>query len=286
MHMVRTVTMWTDSGGGGKSTIALNAAHAISEKGKDVLVWDIDQQRGSLTDYIGFTDYLADDRANALQAVFDDDKTLSDVVLKSDDHDRLPFDLIPGTLQWEGFDKVLARERVPNEWGVFRKALGDANLPERYDVIIIDAEGRRGLKEKNAIVATQNVVMPIFPNRKGRNDVGSGRDYIFNRIQPTLAEMEIDMEFSLNAVVPTKVDMQKNVHQKTMNALRERDIPLTPFVMKDRGPYEAALDEQMTLFQYAESDDTRDLYDYEGDVLAKYEKLAETILTGIARVTA
>lgn len=283
--MARALSFWTDSGGGGKSTMTMNVADAIEQAGHRVIVWDIDQQKSSLTDYVGFTEYLADSKNNALEAVFDDDKSLNDVILHKDEHEGLPFDLIPGTLQWENFDKVLARENVANEWMVFRSAIADAGLPQKYDVIIIDAEGRRGLKEKNAIVATQNVAIPIFPNRKGRDDVSSGKDYIYNRIQKALADVEVEMDFGLVAVIPNKMKHGKNAHTKTLRMLEGRDdVPLTPFQFYNRGPYDDASDQQMTLRQFAESDEARDLYDYEWEILEKYEKLAQILLAGNVNV--
>jgi len=277
--MVRTVTMWTQSGGGGKSTVTMNTAHALEKAGHDVLVWDIDPQRQSLTDYIGMTEYLSNDRANALEAVFDGD--LNDVILSKERHDELPFDLIPSSFQWSDFDKVLARERVPNEWTVFRQALVKANIPDYYDVLFIDCEGRKGLKERNALIATQNVIVPVFPNRKGRTDVKTAQEYLFNRTQPALADAGIDIEFDINAVVATQVDYNKSIHQDNIGYFQNSDeIPLFPHVFKDRGPYEQAMEEQMTLFEFAESDETRDLYDYEPEVLEKYHYLAQAIMVG------
>lgn len=278
--MVEAYTFWTDSGGGGKTTMCLNVAHALANKGNRVLCWDVDQQRGSLTDAVGLTEYLVDKEINALDAVFDDDKSLADVILSSGKHD-IPFDLIPGTLQWEQFDKVLSRSAVPNEWMVFRQAILDAGLHEQYDVILLDCEGRRGLKERNAIVATQNVVIPTAPTRKGRNDVGSARDYIHNRIQKPLADSGTNLKFELKAVVPNKVKQNKSSHSQSLQLLRDdADLPVTDFVFYDRGPYDDALERQESLFDFAESSETRDLYDYEPEILEKYNKLAELITNG------
>lgn len=279
--MVRTVTFWTESGGGGKSTVSMNTAHALEQAGYDVLVWDVDQQRQSLTGYIGMDEYLANDQYNALEAIFDDHSDLRDVVLSKDEHDGLPFDLIPGTFAWSDFDKITVRERVPSEWTVFRQALAASNLPQQYDVLIIDAEGRTGLKERNALIATQNLIIPAFPNRKGRGDVKRAQEYLFNRTKPALEQAGLSVDFDINAVVATKVDYNKNIHQDNVGYFQNRDdIPLFPYVFKDRGPYEQAMEEGMTLFQFRENDETRGLYDYEPKILDKYHYLAQAIMAG------
>lgn len=273
--------MWTESGGGGKTTHTINTAHALALDGHDVLVIDGDRQRGgAITDNIGFTEYLNDDRMNVLDAIFEDGQSLNDVILRADDHDRLPFDLIPGTLGWDNFSDRAANSVIANKWMIVRQAVLDAGLADRYDVIIIDAEGGTDLRQKNFIVATQNVVIPTLPNRKGKGSVARGRDFVLNSIRPAMKNSGVDLDFGILAVVPNKIKSSKNVHERTVRELQDSDFPTTPFVFYNRGPAEDAMDRQQSIFQFAADPDTRDLYDYEHDIVEKFDALGQIILNG------
>lgn len=284
--MVRTAVVWTDSGGAGKSTITMNVAHALERAGKRTLVWDIDPQKGSLTGHLGLVDHLVDDELTALDAVFDRARSLDDVILERGSEADLPFALIPSTLAWEGFDERLRNAEIANDWMLFRQAIAESSIPDRFDVMLIDSEGGRRLKERNALVAMQNVVLPVDPNLKGRNSVGSARDYVFNRTQAGLERSGINLPFSLLAVVPNSVKAGKGVHEQTVEMLQaDESIPATPFALYNRGPYDAALERKQTLFQFAEDPNSRDLYDYEGEILDKYEALATIIIAGDVQAT-
>lgn len=277
--MVQPVTFWTESGGGGKTTLAVNTAHAIQDAGYDVLVFDMDRQRGSITDHLGYTEMLADDQYNAIDAIFADGRTLRDVILRAETHATLPYDLIPGTFGWNDFGQRASNAAIANPWMIVRNALVDANIPTEYDVIIIDAEGGTDDRQINAIVATQNVIVPVLPNRKGRGNAARARDFVIESVQPAMQRAGVDLDLGVLAVVPTRV-RDKNVHERTIRQLQAAEFPTPPFVFRSRGPAEDALDRQQTVFQYAENDDTRDLYDYEPEILQKFRELGRIITEG------
>jgi chromosome partitioning protein len=54
LRTARTIAIWHEKGGTGKSTTAVNLASALAARGRRVLVVDLDPQ-GTATDWIGCT---------------------------------------------------------------------------------------------------------------------------------------------------------------------------------------------------------------------------------------
>ncbi len=148
--MGRIIAIANQKGGVGKSTTAVNLSSSLAQKGKKVLLLDVDPQ-GNATSGIGMD-------KNKLK------KTIYDVMIE-----QMPvgeavtqtivegLDIIPATTNLAGAEiemvSMLARETI------LKRALDD--LKEEYDYIYIDCPPSLGLITINALTAADGVLIPV-----------------------------------------------------------------------------------------------------------------------------
>jgi len=82
----QTVAVSTQKGGAGKTTIAINTAGALADRGKRVVVVDLDPQ-GHATEGLGRADVYDSDGENLRNALTEDSVTFRDVAVRADGDD-------------------------------------------------------------------------------------------------------------------------------------------------------------------------------------------------------
>ncbi len=145
------VSVINQKGGVAKTTTSLNVASNWAAMGKRVLLIDLDPQ------------------SSATKAVFGDrefEKTIFDVIMNQcliEDtivhSDRFDFDVIPAEILLSGIDLQLAahfgRETI------LRRKLEP--ILRRYDAILFDCSPSLGLMTVNALMASEDIIIPICP---------------------------------------------------------------------------------------------------------------------------
>jgi chromosome partitioning protein len=144
-----TITICQRKGGNGKSTSALNLAHAFAERGKRVLLIDLDDQRNT-TSAIG-TLQPVQDTVEAL--LLNEGSTVREVAEPT---------------RWEGVDLVAASGNLS---GVLRELEGDVGShgvleeklrwEEGYDLCLIDTSPSLNLLAVNALCASRWAFIPL-----------------------------------------------------------------------------------------------------------------------------
>ena len=147
-------------GGVGKTTTSANLGAAIAQKGKKVLLIDLDAQ-SNLTTHLGYGVPSADmapteetpASINSIYDVLKGTKTVDEVILKrSNNLDLIPSSLLLSAADLE-FGGVVGRELLVRR--VVEK------IKDRYDAIIIDCPPALGLMSLNALAAVQKIVVPV-----------------------------------------------------------------------------------------------------------------------------
>lgn len=144
------IAIANQKGGVGKTTTAINLAAAMAQKGKRVLLADLDPQANST---ISFLD---------LQEV---DLSAYDLLTES----SLPFSEVVKPTKIETLDILPARISLAKLEG---KLVGELDAPFRlkdrldpvtrnYDVVVIDTPPTLGLITVNALVASTHLIIPI-----------------------------------------------------------------------------------------------------------------------------
>jgi chromosome partitioning protein len=146
---MRTLAIASRKGGVGKTTTAVCLAGALGEKGKRVLVVDLDPQ-ASASAWLGVAD-----GGRGLHGVLTDGGTLPELVVESSAPN---VDLIPSSGEWLAVaEKVLAAE--PGAELVFRKAF--EKLPARWDFVLVDCPPTLSLLSLSALAACSEVLAPV-----------------------------------------------------------------------------------------------------------------------------
>lgn len=151
IYKTRVISICSQKGGTGKTTTTVNLASCLTELGKKILAIDIDPQ-ANLTTSLGI------DVSNV-------ESTIYDVLLNPDQ--SVPFALrkteienlylVPSSL-----DLVGAEFELTNMIGrelLLKRAL--KTCEDNYDYIFIDTPPSLGLFTQNALVACQEVIVPI-----------------------------------------------------------------------------------------------------------------------------
>ena len=145
---MRAWAVTNQKGGAGKTTTAVNLAAALGEKGRRVLVVDLDPQ-ASASAWLGVKD-----GGRGLLEVFTEKGNLSDLVHQSE---AKGVDLVPSSTWLVGVERALAGE-VGAET-ILRRAF--ERLPKRWDFVLVDCPPSLGFLAVSALVAVREVLVPV-----------------------------------------------------------------------------------------------------------------------------
>lgn len=269
--MKRAVTLWSESGGVGKTTLATNTAAALGRRGADVLVVDLDPQLGSLTDHVGFSELKTGDREHLGDVLLAEDGDASGLVV-----DAGAFDLIPSHEGLANIESEMAARGTSLREFRLRSAL--TPLASDYDYFLIDPPATLNVLVDNALVAARDVVIPIELTRKGSVSI-DGLEDTLDSMQRGFQTFDEDFRLGILAVVPNEVG-DSNIYREVREQLEEDGKPVTPFGIRKRDVLKQAWQAQMDLFTFADSEETRELRDYEKDLLDQFDTVARIIEDG------
>ncbi|MFN2490718.1 MAG: ParA family protein [Actinomycetota bacterium] len=146
----RLVSIANQKGGVGKTTTAINLAAGLAQRGHRVLVVDVDPQSNATT---GLGIDHRDLRHSTYQLVLGE-AMLSQVVVAT----AVPgLDCAPGSPHLAGAEiELVGAQRREHQ---LAEALAPAR--ERYDVVLLDCPPSLGLLTVNAVVAADELVVPV-----------------------------------------------------------------------------------------------------------------------------
>lgn len=257
------------------ATLAANLADAHSQQGRDVLAIDLDPQQGSLTYLLGVDAPRDDDNAdNIARHLIDRPNGPFDDLI----HDTpFGFDLLPSHNMLESLPQLLnkAQEMADDLGDTFnrhdrlRQLLMDANVHEKYDVIIVDPPATAGPHLYNAVSATRSLVLPVEPTGKGLQSISGIEDIVTN------LSTELGFDVGVLAVVPIGVGQTTNQDQY-LTQIQDLGYD-APIILRNRASlFEGCWDEQCTAFHYVGYHRNRQR-DYEVDTLDKLRNLSAHI---------
>lgn len=264
-------TVYSEAGGVGKTTLAANLAVAHRRGGLDTLLVPLDQQDGNCSRLFGVDERRADSDADSIV-----DHMLGDPRGRFDDLVRTVegVDIVPEHNRLESLAAVLNREkdqaetlgRAYNVYARLQHALTEANVSDRYDVVICDPPGTAGMHLYNALYATRNLVLPVEPSAKGEASVDGLEDLASNFAS------ELGIDVTTVAAVPNGFKGTGD-QQDVLDSL---SLP-HPETIRDRTSlFEASWRQQCSAFELVrEHRDRR--RDYEVDTLAKLDRIARSL---------
>jgi chromosome partitioning protein len=266
--MTRIIAIANHKGGVGKTTTTINLGAGLAERGRSVLVVDLDPQ-ASLTLALGPPVAGTPDDPNALKP--DTEVTSHDVLMRSARGEARPFAgairttrsglaLTPASIELSAAEIDLGREPL----GVFALRESLEALPAGFDYVLIDCPPSLGILTANALAAASGVIIPLqadYLALRGVDVLLSTIAKIQKRANPNLKVL---------AVVLTMADL-RTLHAREVIAAARNAFGARVPVSEDVVPYSVRLKEaplaQASVLEYAT----------ETSAAAAYRRLAESI---------
>ena len=203
---MRIITLVNQKGGCGKTTIAINLASCLAEKGEKVLLIDLDPQGHSALG-LGFK---PDQSAKSLYEVL-----LGEIPIEEAIHNlRDNLDILNSDVVLSAFEQVMAGV----EGREFKLTQSIKPIQNNYRYIIIDSPPSVGLLTFNGLMASSEIIIPVDPSTFSLN----GLDKLLETI--SIIEEKAHHKLSIK-IVPNNIDMRTNFCRKLVEKLKE-DFPL------------------------------------------------------------
>lgn len=221
-------------GGTGKTSLSTSYAWRLAEMGYGVLLIDLDSQ-GHATKCLGFE---GEDFPGTLLDVLVKKKPVSQVIQKS----HLPnLDFIPSNLSMSTVDLAL----MPMAGREFKLRNALKEVEAHYDFIIFDAPPSFGLLNLNALMATEDLIVPVLADFLSFH----GLKLLFETVQ----SLEEDLGHVLDHVfiVVNSFNATFKLAKEALEALKEHYPEyLMPQVIRQCTRFAQASSEGMPIFRF------------------------------------
>jgi chromosome partitioning protein len=209
--MPTVVAVINQKGGVGKTTSAMNLGAALAEKGRKVLLVDLDPQ-GNLTSHAGVE--LGEDAATVYDVLLGE-ATLREALAPAGEPNIW---VAPSTIDLAAAEIELAprerRDLVLRDALEVLKADGDKGAAPKFDDVLIDCPPSLGLLSLNALAAADSVIVPMqaeFFALQGMAKLMEVVDLVRKRLNPRLR---------FDGVVACKVDRRPKLTQEVLDEIR------------------------------------------------------------------
>jgi cellulose biosynthesis protein BcsQ len=281
---VKTIAVYHNKGGVGKTTTVVNLAAAISKKGIRVLVIDLDSQANTTfaTGLVKFEDEEFDDikELNILQILMSEDfDTIEEMARKSNFCDP-SIDVVPAHIG------LMEAENTLNQLDYSRMILIEKlkQVEEKYDVVIIDTPPSLNLYARIALIACDYLIIPSDLKPFANQGLINVNEFIkkVNGFRKQIKKKPIE----ILGVLANKISSNAKFTQYSLPARLERikkyDLKVMDSVIYDRD--DLAKCAELTRFHgNIEIQDPKSIFEFKPDSQAahEFEKLADEVLKKI-----
>lgn len=240
--MSRMIAVANQKGGVGKTTTSINLSACLAEKGKKVLLVDMDSQ-GNTTSGLGLE---KNELENTIYEVLRDEVSINDAIIEIEDCFG-NLSLIPANRNLAGAEIELIT--AENMQYILKEKL--APIRDQYDFIILDCPPALGMLTVNAMTASDSVLVPIqceFYALDGLSQLIYTIELIQKNLNPNLyiegvvfTMFDARTNLSLQVVENVKDNLNQNIY-KTIIPRNVRlaeapsyGMPITEYDPKSKG---------------------------------------------------
>jgi chromosome partitioning protein len=199
---METVVVVNQKGGVGKTTTSVCLSGAFVERGRRVLLIDLDPQEANSTNWLLGQQVSGVELLNALV----EGEDLAAIISPTESC----IDLIPCGVQFAGYERQ-AGGKVGAEF--FLKEAIERLPDDIWDLVFIDCPPNLGLVSISALIATRLMLVPVETNSMSLD---------INRLFETTEEVRrrLNADLQLAGIVCTQADFRRNHTQDVIDALR------------------------------------------------------------------
>ncbi len=202
---MKTIAIANQKGGVGKTTTTVNLAAALAAKGRRILLIDLDSQ-GNATSSMG----VAEESNGSLYYSLTGEKPAEELVMPTRMENLWA---IPADLDLAGAEMVVARSA--SHMTQLREVFAGLKASGRFDYAFLDCPPSLGLVMTNALVAADEILMPIqaeYYALEGLSTLMMVINQIREAANPGLA---------ISGMVMTMYDSRTNLNQAVVRDVRE-----------------------------------------------------------------
>jgi chromosome partitioning protein len=257
--MARIIAVAVPKGGTGKTTTTINLGAALAEQGQRVLLVDFDPQ-GNLTQSLGLRPGDLEHTAyTAIKSFLTRFEPQLDAAIVSTDSG---LDLVPTSARLNLANDELA-VAIQREF-VLQKLL--APVREHYDFILIDTLPYLGVLVINALVAANEVLIPLQAEYLATESIA----LILEQIQ-LMRRSGLNQELAVTGILLTMVDPRTVIHREAIDYARR--------VFGARVPVFESMVKRSIRFPESQASHQSILaYDPESEGAAAYRALAQEVI--------
>lgn len=207
--MAKTIALFNQSGGVGKTTLTMNLGYQLAARGHRVLLVDMDPQ-SSLTTFMGFD-------------ITEKDKTIYDALL-AEEEEPIPvlhahqMSLAPANIILADAEQelVLAEQREVR----LQSAL--APVADQYDFILLDCPPSLGILSQISLVAANYILVPIQTQFKAL----MGTDSLLKTVKKI--QRRLNKALKIAGFCPTMYSSTNALDQRTLDAITGQLAAIAP----------------------------------------------------------
>ena len=209
----RVIAIANQKGGVGKTTTTLNLGAALAEKGRRVLLVDLDQQ-GNLTTSCGLNVETVDRTSYTVLVSYASGKEADRLSMTAATYEipAIGVDLVPGNMDLAVLDRDL-QNAYRREFAL-QRAL--SRVRDLYDYILLDCPPSLSLVVTNALAAADEVLIPLQAQFLASRGVRLLLDTI------SVAQSELNPSLKVAGILLTMVDT-RTTHSREVVSVTQAD---------------------------------------------------------------
>ncbi|MDB8987079.1 AAA family ATPase [Parabacteroides merdae] len=207
---MKKISVLNIKGGVAKTTSAINVAAILAEEGNKVLVVDVDAQ-SNLT--MAFKSYDIDDLS--VSDVLLSKSVEVNEVIKETEHENI--DILPSNISLAFAEKKILVDVTRSQQNRLKRILDE--LEDKYDYCIIDCPPSLNMITINALVASDEVIVPIKIDKFALD----GLEYLLESIDEIKEEFNPNLQFKgCFVTMDTSTTVNKEIKKALKDILKDK----------------------------------------------------------------